>query len=839
MRTKYILQAAVAVACIGQAVPTFAQETDSSGAFVDNGDIVVTARRREESIMKVPVVTTAIDSKQLEQFQVTDIRRVAEQVPGLVVGEPASAAYGAQLSLRGVGTSVLNGTIDQSISLNLDSQQFNQGLAFSAGMFDLQQITVLKGPQALFFGKASPGGVVAIQSNNPGPDFEMIARAGYEVEADAKQGELIVSGPISSTLGARLAGRLTQTEGYFRNIAPTPPPGLGAQTADPLRSTHAKEWILRGTLQWEPTDNFSARLKVTWTKNMVQGRAGQFVSCPEGIAGNGGIQYLAANEDCKLDRNFTMVDLDPAAFNNNPQGARIQRNGRQFSDVEQTFGVLELNYRPSDELTATSVTGYYDANSEDQFNSGSTSNAGPIFPSYTLYTREAFTQEVRLASDFKDFPVNFTLGGYYEKIDQFKLGQAILNATQRAPGGYLSNGTHDNPNEAISLFGQLLWKITPQLELAGGARWTHENRKHVYTNLLVSTTPVRLAVPELKSNRVSPEVTLTYTPSDDFTVFGAFKKGYKSGSHNSSGSFRDGDDSSFNDEMVQGGEVGIKTRLLDRALSFNLSGYHYKYSGLQVGANADSSEGIIIAKTLNAASAKIYGIEGDLAYRPPSVEGLTLRAAASWNHARYGSFRNAPCWGGQRTQDGCDLGFNRSALAQQAGTGPLGATFVADPAGPGRQNGVAGYYGFYTSQDLSGRELLRSPDFTASGGFDYEMPIGGGMRLLFGASMRYSSKFYADILLRNDELQTAYAKLNGNLTLYGPDDRWELSLIGNNLTDKVVLNRCSSSNGVNGVSPYLPTPIKGGTTRNAAGVDEIICTADPGREIWLRATFRL
>src|SRR5690606_7498067 len=120
MKTKHILLAAVAAAGIGQAVPAFAQDAERTGAYVDNGDIVVTARRREESIMKVPVVTNALDAEQIERFQTTDIRRVAEQIPGFVVGEPASAAFGAQLSLRGVGTSVLNATIDQSISLNLD-----------------------------------------------------------------------------------------------------------------------------------------------------------------------------------------------------------------------------------------------------------------------------------------------------------------------------------------------------------------------------------------------------------------------------------------------------------------------------------------------------------------------------------------------------------------------------------------------------------------------------------------------------------------------------------------------------------------------------------------------
>ncbi|MDE8653563.1 TonB-dependent receptor [Novosphingobium album (ex Liu et al. 2023)] len=813
MKTRYALLATAAMGLLLETTPALAQEAASTQAYVDQGDIVVSARKRQESIMNVPVVTNTLDQRQLEKFQTDDISKVAEQVPGLVVGEGAAAAYGAQISLRGVGTSVLNGTVDQSVSLNVDSQQFTQGLAYTAAMFDIGQITVLKGPQALFFGKASPGGVIAIQTADPTPDFEARVRAGYEFVADAKQGEVIVSGPLSDTLGLRLAGRYTRTLGYFRNRA-EPIPGLGGIMPKPRRGTNSSEGIVRGTALWQPTDRFTARLKVTYTQNNVDGKSGQFTSCPDGITGPGGVPFIG-NPDCKLDRNFGSVDLDPASFNG------IKRGGHQFSDIEQTFGVLELNYDFTDALKLTSVTGYYDVNEQDQFNASSSNGAGPPFSSYTHYNRNDFTQELRLTSDFRDSPVNFTLGAFYQKVKQHKLGIALGNAALRLPA-YFSNGTHSNPEESESLFGQVLWKVTPTLEIAGGARWTHEDRRHVYINLLTSPDPVALAVPQLKSNRVSPELTVTFTPTEDLTIFGALKKGYKSGSFNSSGSFRPGDDSSFHDEKVKGGEMGLKARFLDRALSFNLSGYYYEYGDLQVGANSQQDTGLIVVRTLNAASAKIYGVEMDSSYRPPSIEGLTVRMAASWNHARYGKFTNAPCWGGQTAAQGCNQLFARNA--NQTPPGPAGAVQV---------NGV---YGFYTSQDLSGRELLRSPDFTATAGFDYEQPIGGGMKLLFASQMRYSSKYFADILLRDNELQPAYAKVNANVTLYGPDERWELSLIANNLTDHLIRNRCSSSNAANGL--VLGGIITGGIARGAAGVDEVICTVDPGREVWVRAAFR-
>ena len=191
-------------------------------------EIIVTARKRQESILKVPVVETVIDSDTLQQSQITDIQAVTTKVPGLFVGTSV-LAIGSQISLRGVGTSALDAGIDQSVSLNIDGQQFSQGLTFKSGLFDLAQAEVLKGPQALFFGKNSPGGVIALTTADPKDYFEIIARGSYELVAREKRTELILSGPLSDTLGARLAGTWSDRDGYFKNTA-VAIPGLGGTT---------------------------------------------------------------------------------------------------------------------------------------------------------------------------------------------------------------------------------------------------------------------------------------------------------------------------------------------------------------------------------------------------------------------------------------------------------------------------------------------------------------------------------------------------------------------------------------------------------------------------------
>ena len=128
------------------------------------------------------MIETALPAVQLQRYQTQDLKDIATLVPGIKLGD-SILSIGTQISIRGVGTTTFNPGVDQSVSLNLDGLQITQGMAYSVGVFDMQQVEVLKGPQALFFGKASPAGVVAIRTNDPGDELEVIGKTGYEFEA--------------------------------------------------------------------------------------------------------------------------------------------------------------------------------------------------------------------------------------------------------------------------------------------------------------------------------------------------------------------------------------------------------------------------------------------------------------------------------------------------------------------------------------------------------------------------------------------------------------------------------------------------------------------------------
>jgi iron complex outermembrane receptor protein len=838
------LASAAAVVSAMLVVPAFAQQAapqpvaetpdrPQAGPSTNGiDDIIVTARKRQESILNVPVMETAITQARIEQHGILSVADLPSQVTGLVMGNGTSG-FGQQVSIHGIGNTAQSSSIDQDVALNIDGVQINQGLAYQAGLFDVQQVEVLKGPQALFFGKNSPGGVISLRSNDPGDHFEAMLRAGYEFEALQKHVEGFVSGPVTDTLGLRLAASYNDQEGYFFNNAR---PSLVAATfpggTDPRFARYApqRDLILRGTLVWKPDSAFSARLKVNYASSYTDGAGGEYqlTDCPQGLTSPSGfpIPFLIGAE-CKLDRTITISELDPKYL------PGVEKGGQLFIDSKQAFGSLELNYQLSPHLNLTSVTGYYRLVHKHQ--ADGTNTTIPAFNAFQYLTRRDITEEVRLQSDYAGL-FNFALGGFYQdgKVhDQFKI---VTNSGIGFPIPVLEDAYSELGIKSVSGFVQGRLSLARNLDVTAGLRYTHEERT-LRTHLnsfdyfaFCCGTPAApviddlvLAVPRISSDNASPEVNVTYHPSGNTTLFATYKQGYKSGSFNTGPSYAN-TDQSYGDEKVNAFEGGFKGRLFGRQLAINLFGYYYDYQNLQVGALSKANLGSFAFRTLNAASAKIKGIDFDLTYRPDAVPGLSLNAAVNYNHARFGKFDNAPCYTGQTIALGCNGNFNPTALDPRTGS----TTVYVDPTG---------FTGLYTTQDLSGQPLVRAPDWSGTFGFDYETEVGHGLRLTLGSSTYFSSEFYTAPQKKASVIQKGFVKTNANIALSGNGGAWEIALIGTNLTDKITAGDSSVSN-VTGAALFVPS-ISGGTISGPDGIGETISRAEVGRAIWLRFTYRL
>ena len=810
------------------AIASLAPLASAHAQGVDQTEIIVTARKREEPALRVPAAPLVIRADELADREGNDLYAVAALTPGLILGA-APLEVGTEVSLRGIGASPLDPGMDQSVALNLDGLPLGQGGAYSAGLFDLDRIEILKGPQPLFFGKNSPGGVIAIRTADPRDNAEILGSLAYATEARAWQADAILSGPVAKAFKMRLSARYTAGEGYFRNTA-VAIPGSGARQPD-ARFGRTHGLILRLTTLFEPASNFSARIKLNATHDRRLGGLGaQLVDCPEGtfnylptIGLNLPSQY-SANETCRGDRNVNIVALDEQAY------GELPNEGENFTDLDQRFGTAELNWEVAQDWRLTSVTGYYHLTVDALQNGPWSGGAGSPIAITKALRREEVTQELRLASD-RGGLLDFTAGAFFQDGNLHNDIGFFGNSLYGLPPVVLA-GSHNIDVRALALFGQVRARPSSQLEIAGGLRWTDERRRNMQTALDtfgayggVPGATIRFEAPHLRLRNWSPEVTIAWYPTDDLTIFGAYKQGNKSGSYNINQPPIPGTDNSFGDERGRGGEVGIKTYAGDRQFYFDLTGYHYRYKGLQAGIVRISAAGVPSLATINAGAATVYGADLTLRYRPRAVPGLSITGALNWNHGRFTRFVGADCKAGQTVAEGCNL-----LPTPVTNAGEIAAGYYSiDP--------VSGLPVRYNGQDLSGTPLPRAPAWQGTLGIDYDRALPSKLTLGLGADLQYSSRYDVDIGNRERGYQGRFAKLGAHLRLAGPDDRWEVALIGTNLTNRYTTGGCLNFNYPGGGGVF-PGTITGAPIKGPAGSGEVLCGFEPGREFWLRLTVR-
>lgn len=257
-------------------------------------EVVVTARKREENVQNIPVAVTAVSGADVEKFNLTTVEDVAARTPQLIIARGSSGS-GADITMRGIGSSSENIGIEQSVSVNVDGVYYGQGRAIDEGVFDVSSIQVLKGPQALFYGKNATAGAVAIQTNDPGTRREGSLTAGYEFNAEEPFVEGILSGPVTNNFGLRLAFHYSdQQSGYLSNTAT---PGvyntfdiatLTPHTypiGEPSKSLgQAQDALVRLTAKWTPTSRLTVTGKFTFDDHAANNNVDNtvVVYCPLG-----------------------------------------------------------------------------------------------------------------------------------------------------------------------------------------------------------------------------------------------------------------------------------------------------------------------------------------------------------------------------------------------------------------------------------------------------------------------------------------------------------------------------------------------------------------------------
>ncbi len=780
--------AVATLAWSGLSAPALAQDSkaaasDAAGA-VENETIIVTARRRDEALQDVPIAIASIGGDALVRSQITKPEALAARVPTLNIAVGGSGS-GGQVSLRGIGSSNVSAAFDSAVALDFDGIVVSSMRIVQAGFFDVAQIDVLKGPQSLYFGKSATAGVISLRSADPTSTPEAAVRGSYEFEEKGYTVEGYVSGPISDTLGFRIAGRYNKIEELYYNGAPN--------VANPYRGE--KNVNLRGTLEWKPSSEFTLNLKANYVGHSNDGEirhtridcAANGVADPLWVLGGGVV--IPAGYDCNPFGNVFWLPDSAVPLGRKAPPGMDNNGGVPFNETDIFLLRSKADIVLRDNLSVSLVTGYFDFKSRGQDFYAYGGMVG-IGTDLNLNRTKQFSQEIRVTSD-NTGPFNWLFGAFYEHRDiLFEAAQNAVNISFLAADPITGSTfdwrrQHYTTTDAYSVFGNILLEPTDRLELSAGLRYTKEeksNRIRVpFVHAVLSGPPFNFlksgfVSPQIYFNddNVSPEVSVKYRLDDNAMVYASYKKGFKSGgidnsalpSSGLSAMAQSGDFSQliFDSETAKGFELGMKSSLAQNSMQLNLTLFNYTFTDLQI----QSFDPVAIQySTSNAGELRSRG--GDLEFRwDTPVDGLALGTVVAYTDAE----------------------FTKSYISN------------------------AGI-------DLNGRAAPRAPKWSGNLSLDWKIPVSDSFDLsLFGLA-NYSGSYYADATSLNDYMQDSYVTFDANVSIGSSNDRWRLSLIANNLTDKIYVNQASGR-------PF----------RRAGVGDDLALTQNRGRQIFLELALK-
>ncbi|HEY6645407.1 TonB-dependent receptor [Povalibacter sp.] len=360
-------------------------------------EVMVTARKREESLVNAPLAVSVVSGSEMESQGVTGLEQLSAKVPSLQVGRGAQAS---SIYIRGIGSGINKG-FEQSVGMYIDGIYQSRSLQFTQSIFDLARVEVLRGPQGVLFGKNAVAGAIKIETAGPqqGDGFRGTVSALWEPEYNTQRYSLALSGDLSETLAARFVYSDSSSDGYVRNKA---------RNTDERQD---EDRAARLTLAWAPTDTLSVTGKVSYSEMEAYGAEVVIADINYGVIPG----YLALGKTTAVLGSLILSNgLEPnfglsrgwESYTNNrfwrPQDVETSESTNVSLNVEWNVG----------DFVFTSLSGFTNFETDNDHDVDFT----PVNLAHTIEGEklEQFSQEFRLASDW-DGPVNVVLGAYYEK----------------------------------------------------------------------------------------------------------------------------------------------------------------------------------------------------------------------------------------------------------------------------------------------------------------------------------------------------------------------------------------------------------------------------------------
>lgn len=607
-------------------------------AFGDIEEVIVTAKKREESANDVGGTFAVIQSAILLEQGISSMEDIAAATPGL--DYTRSANNTPIYTLRGVGFNESTLGVYPSVSVYLDEAPLTFPVLATHAAFDLERLEVLKGPQGTLFGQNSSGGAINYIAAKPTDEFEA-AVTGIYGRYNEMDLEGFVSGPLGNTLRGRIAVKAHQMDAWQRSV-----------TRPGDKNGEEEFYSYRGLLDWEPSDRVRVGLNFNGWRDKSDPQAVQLAAV-NSLAGE-----VVTIKPAVLGAPFPERENDSADWNPD----------NNHSDRELWQGVLRVEWGVADDFKVVSLSSYIDYDQKQGVDPDGV--AGEVFELPIMdATAKTFSQELRLESSGNE-TVRWLVGANYEdsKVSEFQR-LAFRDNSASNPGLFnifqniiTSSGKMNN----WAVFANLDWRATDRLSLNVGVRYTDSKIKQtscpydqgdgrvneLYRFLQTILYPGSPFPPitetgpghcfpfnfegqnnvvfndTLSENNVSWRAGLDFHVNDDVLLYGSVSRGYKAGSYPTLTAASWTQFQPVKQESVMAYEVGTKARLLSGRMQVNAAAFYYDYKDKQIrGSVPDAVFGELEALT-NIPKATILGAEASIVVMP--TDGLTASLAATY-----------------------------------------------------------------------------------------------------------------------------------------------------------------------------------------------------------------
>lgn len=704
-----------AIMVAGAATGLQAQDADISSTAPEEDDnvILVTAQKRTQNVLDVGIGISVIDAGAITARRIESAAEIVAFTPNVSVKENVPGLVPV-ITIRGVGLNDFSATNNPSAGVYVDEVSLSSLALMNFDLFDLERMEVLKGPQGTLYGRNSTAGALNVVSARPDTRAVRARVSASLANYATKDIEAMVNLPLSDTAALRLAGKaIIQDEGFYFNDATG-------------RDIGRREVFLgRAQLLFAPADGIEAVFKAEIQRGRSEIGQPEFFGLAPPVPAEPG---LACPGSPRCTDFFGYRDTDGDPF-------------RGAWSVDPTYDVDQLNLTAR--ITAdlgfaelSSVTGYI--NFDRLW--GIDVDATPLRQTDFVTTEdvEQFSQELRLAGETER--LSWLVGGFYswDRVQSRYDGDLrdLFNTTT------LTFADQETESAATFIHGE--WRLTDTLDLITGVRYTWERRSNVGSTLdLVSqapasflttapfgTPPIPLAVVDdtISDRNWSYKVGLNWRIDPDTLAYASISQGVKSGGFFAGVATNSGQLIPYAPERLVSYEAGIKGRLdaLDAVYAF--SAFYYDYNNVQTFIR-DTVGNLPIQRLGNVRKAEIYGLDGDLTFRPSFLPGLDWAVGFGLLESELGAFDSS--------------------------AGPVPA----------------------------GNRLADAPKFSFNTLLGYQFDLGGDFSLRFAVDGRYQGLTFKDGF--NDPLIAADAfwVWNARIAVMQADG-WDLSLWGKNIADK-------------------------------------------------------